>query len=306
MSTGLVSLFCFSGLEIARFQRGFIVLGNFEYKRIRSIEEGCLCLAEAAGKGAILAGGTDLLVEIRNGLKSPDILIDCKCMDTLKAFNVSQSGSSIGASVPLNRLIEHRGFHTAYPALTDALISIGTYQLRNRATVAGNICNASPAADSAPVLLVLNASVEVVGVSGARTIPIRDFFAGVKKTTLQLDEIVVGIRLPERSDLRTAFRKQQRIRGHDLAVVNVAGAYSPAEKNLRLAIGSCAPTPVLLDPIVVDSNNRDAFADHVVEIVRSSISPISDVRASANYRNAVLPVLVKRILHELLSTGGDA
>ena len=94
--------------------------------------------------------------------------------------------------------------------------------------------------------------------------------------------------------------------GSDWAIINVAGAYSPAEKILRLAIGSCAPTPVLLDPIDVDSKNGDAFAGHVIEIVRSSVSPISDVRASAGYRTAVLPVLVKRILHELLSAGGGA
>ena len=282
------------------------MLGDFEYKRIRSIEEGCQCLAESAGEGAVLAGGTDLLVEIRNGLKSPAILIDCKGMDTLNAFCVNQSGSTLGASVPLNRLIEHRGFHTTYPALTDALTSIGTYQLRNRATLAGNICNASPAADSAPVLLVLNAVVEVVGVDGLRTIPIRNFFAGVKKTTLRPDEIVTAIHLPNRSDLRTAFRKQQRIRGHDLAVVNVAGAYSPTEKTLRLSIGSCAPTPVLLDSIEVDCRDANAFAGHVIEIVRSSVSPISDVRASSEYRNAILPVLVKRILHELLAVGGGS
>jgi len=282
------------------------VLGNFEYKRIRSIEEGCQHLAEAAGEGAVLAGGTDLLVEIRNGLKSPALLVDCKSLDTLKTFTVEDSGSTVGASVPLNRLIEHRGFRTTHPALADALASIGTYQLRNRATLAGNICNASPAADSAPVLLVVDAAVEAVGTKGHRTIPIRDFFAGVKKSTLKPDEIVTSIILPARSGLRTAFRKQQRIRGHDLAVVNVAGAYSPAEKILKLAIGSCAPTPVLLDPIEVNSKDADVFARHIVEIVRSSVSPISDVRASAGYRNAVLPILVKRILHELLSEGGGA
>ena len=280
------------------------MLGNFEYKRIRSIEEGCLCLAEAAGEGAVLAGGTDLLVEIRNGLKSPHILVDCKDMDALKMFHIDSSGSTIGASVPLNRLIENRGFHTAYPALADALLSIGTYQLRNRATLAGNICNASPAADSAPVLLVLGALVDVIGVEGARTIPLSDFFAGVKRTTLKSDEIVTGIRLPDRSDVRTGFKKQQRIRGHDLAVVNVAIAYSQSEKTVRLAIGSCAPTPVLLDPIAVDSNNKDAFVGHVIDIVRASISPISDVRASADYRNAVLPVLIERILNDLLPEGG--
>jgi CO/xanthine dehydrogenase FAD-binding subunit len=282
------------------------VRGDFKYERIRSIDEGCRYLAEAAGEGAVLAGGTDLLVEIRNGLRSPSILVDCKGMDALQTFHVDQSGSTLGASVPLNRLIEHRVFHKAHPALTDALASIGTYQLRNRATLAGNICNASPAADSAPILLVLDAVVEVVGIHGPRAILIRDFFAGVKRTTLQPDEIVTAIRLPARSDLRTAFRKQQRIRGHDLAVVNVAGAYSPDERILRLAIGSCAPTPVLLDPIAVDSKDADAFAGHVMETVRSSVFPISDVRASAGYRNAVLPILVKRILHELLSAGRGA
>jgi xanthine dehydrogenase FAD-binding subunit len=280
------------------------VLGNFEYKRIRSIEEGCHYLAEAAGEGAVLAGGTDLLVEIRNGLKSPHILVDCKDMDALKAFHIDSSGSTIGASVPLNRLIENRGFHTTYPSLADALLSIGTYQLRNRATLAGNICNASPAADSAPVLLVLGAVVDVIGVEGARTIPLSTFFAGVKRTTLKSDEIVTGIRLPDRSDVRTGFKKQQRIRGHDLAVVNVAIAYSQSEKTVRLAIGSCAPTPVLLDPIAVDSNNKDAFVGHVIDIVRASISPISDVRASADYRNAVLPILIERILTDLLPEGG--
>ena len=282
------------------------MLGNFEYKRIRSIEEGCLCLAEAAGEGAILAGGTDLLVEIRNGLKTPHLLVDCKDVDELKTFHVDSSQSSIGASVPLNRLIEHRGFHTTYPALANALLSIGTYQLRNRATLAGNICNASPAADSAPVLLVLGAMVDVVGVEGARTIPIHDFFIGVKETTLASDEIVTGIRLPNRSDLRTAFKKQQRIRGHDLAVVNLAAGYSQSEKTVRLAIGSCAPTPVLLDPITVDSGNKGVFIDHVIDIVRSSVKPISDIRASADYRNAVLPVLVKRLLGDLLPEGGGA
>jgi carbon-monoxide dehydrogenase medium subunit len=300
----LRSLFCFSGFKFVRFQRGFIVLGDFEYKRIRSIDEGCHCLAEAAGKAAVLAGGTDLLVEIRNHLKSPKVLIDCKNVDALKQVHVDRSGSAIGASVPLNRLIENRAFHTTYPALATALLSIGTYQLRSRATLAGNICNASPAADSAPVLLVLDASVEVVGIRGPRSIPIRDFFVGVKRTVLTPDEIVVSIQIPQRADLHTTFLKQQRIRGHDLAVVNMAGAYSPGERILRLAIGSCAPTPVLLEPIKVDVGNVASFAGHVAEIVLSSVSPISDVRASSGYRNAILPVLVKRILHNLLAEGG--
>ncbi len=237
------------------------MLGNFEYLRIRSIEEGCRALADAPGESAVLAGGTDLLVEIRNGIRSPQLLIDVKGLESLDAFEQNTTRTRIGASVSLNALIEQRAFREAHPALSEALLSIGTYQLRNRATLAGNLCNASPAADSAPVLLVLGAEVEIVGPDTHRTLPLARFFTGVKKTALQPGEIVTAILIPERPGLRTAFRKQQRIRGHDLAVVNVAGAFSAQDGTVTLAIGSCAPTPVVLDPIPVDSSSRDVFAE---------------------------------------------
>jgi CO/xanthine dehydrogenase FAD-binding subunit len=280
------------------------VLGNFEYLRIRSIEEGCKALAETPGESAILAGGTDLLVEIRNGLRSPKLLIDAKGLDSLDGLESTDAQTRVGASVPLNQLIEQRAFRDGHPGLVDALSSIGTYQLRNRATLVGNLCNASPAADSAPVLLVLGASVEIAGVNGERSLLLADFFTGVKRTALQPGEIVTAVTIPERPGLRTAFRKQQRIRGHDLAVVNVAGAYSEEEKTVTLAVGSCAPTPIVLDPIPVDSRDLGPFAAHVADVVSSAVSPISDVRASADYRNAVLPILVRRILHDLLSPRG--
>ncbi len=280
------------------------MVGNFEYLRVRSIEEGCRALAEAAGKGAVLAGGTDLLVEIRNGLRSPRLLVDAKGVEQLDALEVNDSAMRIGASVPLNRLIERRDVREAHPTLAEGLATIGTYQLRNRATLVGNLCNASPAADSAPVLLVLGATVEIVGIRGARTLPLRDFFTGVKKTALEPDEIVASVTIPGTSGLRTTFRKQQRIRGHDLAVVNVAGAYSETKRTLTLSVGSCAPTPVLLDPIPVDATDTAGFARHVVDVVTSSVSPISDVRASAQYRSAVLPVLVRRILSDVLPRQG--
>ena len=294
-----------SGFVIFRLQRGSIVLGDFEYKKARSLEEACRWLAASEGDGAVLAGGTDLLVDIRNGLRSPTLLVDCKGIDALRRFDTDKTRSIIGASVPLNRLIEHRDFRSAYPALADAAASIGTYQIRNRATLAGNICHASPAADSAPVLLVLNAVVEAVASSGERMIPVREFFAGVKRTVLKPDEIVTAIHLPSPSGLRTAFRKHQRIRGHDLAVVNVAGAYSVRERTLSVAVGSCAPTPILLGPLPVDTTDPAAFSARVVRDMCSCLTPISDVRASAAHRKAVLPVLVKRVLQDLMAEGGE-
>ncbi len=272
--------------------------GTFEYVKVRTVDEACRHLAE--GEATVLAGGTDVLVEIRNGLRSPRLLVDCKSVEMLDRLDVCRDEVTVGASVPLNLLIEHKEVREVVPALSTAAASIGTYQLRNRATLVGNICNASPAADSAPVLLVLRAEVHISGASGSRTLPIRDFFVGVKKTALLDDELVTAITMNRPARLRTTFRKQQRIRGHDLAVVNVAGAYDPEERQLRLAIGSCAPTPVVLAPIPIDGLSPRDTAAQAVEAALRGVSPISDVRASADHRRAILPVLIRRTVQDLL------
>ncbi len=279
------------------------MLGAFDYVRARSVDETCRLLAES-DDASVLAGGTDLLVEIRNGLRSPKLLIDVKSIDELQRLDVDGPERVIGATVPLNRLAEHRSIRDALPALADAALSIGTYQLRNRATLAGNLCNASPAADSAPVLLSLDATLSVAGTAGRRTVPISELFTGVKRTCLAPGEIVTDVRIPAtEGETRTAFLKQRRIRGHDLAVVNVAGAYAPDTGTLKVAVGSCAPTPVLLDPIDA-SGAVDAVAGRAIELAEAAVSPISDVRASAAYRRAVLPVLLRRLVDRLLDGGG--
>ena len=183
--------------------------------------------------------------------------------------------------------------------------SIATYQLRNRATAVGNLCNASPAADLAPILLALDASIVVQSARGERTVGIAQLFTGVKKTSLRPGEIATGITVPApEPKLRSAFLKQQRLRGHDLALVNVAGTYAPASGLLRLAFGSCAPTPVLLAPIDAKGISREAVMDEAARGALAAASPISDVRASADYRRAVLPVLVRRLVATLLQEGG--
>lgn len=282
------------------------MLGAFDYVRARSVDEACRLLAESDG-ASILAGGTDLLVEIRNGLRSPKLLVDIKGIDELAQFRTDGAEFTIGASIPLNDLVEHRAIRASLPALVDAALSIGTYQIRNRATLVGNVCNASPAADSAPVLLILDARLSVVGPSGRRTVPISELFTGVKRTCLAPDEIVTDIRIPAPTDgTRTAFLKQQRIRGHDLAVINVAGSYAVDTSTVRVAVGSCAPTPVLLEPIDASADSLEPTAHHIIELAERATSPISDVRASSAYRLAVLPVLLRRLLDRLLDGGGGS
>lgn len=275
---------------------------SFEYLRVSSVEEGCRALADAR-QGALLAGGTDLLVQIRSGAVSPDLLVDGKRIEEWSRLAVSDQGVEIGANVSLARLVDSRRLREICPALCSAAEAIGTATLRNRATLAGNICNASPAADAAPVLLVQGATVEVTGSRGARQIPISEFFHGVRKTALRRDEIVTSIAMRPTPGLRTAFHKQQRIRGHDLAVVNVAGTYCPDSHVVRMAVGSCAPIPVLLPPIEAGGMSRNAIADRVMDAARQMLSPISDVRAASEYRWAVLGVLVQRVTEDLLGGG---
>ncbi len=281
------------------------MLGRFEYARPISVNEACRLLAEGGRDAAVLAGGTDLLVNLRDGSRSPSLLVDVKRIGELQALKTGSGEAIVGAVVPLNVVAENRELRQAYPALSAAALSIATYQLRNRATIAGNLCNASPAADMAPILLVLDAKLTVQSPQGTRAVPVAKLFTGVKRTCLTPGDVVVDVRMPPLDgELRTAFRKQQRIRGHDLAVVNAAAAHAPSRGILRVAIGSCAPTPVLLEPFETKRTSLQVLADKVIRAAAAATAPIDDVRASAAYRRAVLPVLLRRLLADVSARGG--
>lgn len=283
------------------------MLGRFEYVRSSSVDEACRLLAEGGRDAAILAGGTDLLVDVRNGFRSPSLLVDVKRIGELQTLKTGSGEAVVGAAVALNVIVENREIRKTYPGLSHAALSIATYQLRNRATVAGNLCNASPAADMAPILLVLDAKLTVQSPHGTRAVPLAGLFTGVKRTCLAPGDVVVDVRMPPLDgELRTAFQKQQRIRGHDLAVVNAAAAYAPSRGILRVAIGSCAPTPVLLQPFDTKRTSPQALADEVIRAADAATAPIDDVRASAAYRRSVLPVLLRRLLADVAGRGGGA
>ncbi|MCX6095279.1 MAG: xanthine dehydrogenase family protein subunit M [Candidatus Bipolaricaulota bacterium] len=281
------------------------MLGEFEYVRAKTIKGGYSLLAKAGGEAAVLAGGTDLLVNIRAGKASPRLLVDMKGVKSLDRLTFSpKTGALIGASVPLNTIVENRGIRTRYPGLAEAAWTVGSYQIRNRATIAGNLCNASPAADTAPPLLVLDAILEVASPRGEREVPVRSLFVDSKKTSLSFDEVVTAIRIPPvPATTRTAFLKRQRVKGHDLAILNVAGRYDPATGDLQIAIGSCAKTPVLVPPLgepVPPDAPIPELARRLEALAIQVVHPISDLRATAEYRRALLPVFIRRLLEALL------
>ena len=285
------------------------MIGTFDYVRVSSVEEGCALLAAGNGEVVTLAGGTDLLVNIRNIGKSPDLLVDFKQVEQMNDLVTdSDAGVKIGACIPLNVIADNRVINERYAALAEAARSVGSYQVRNRATLGGNIANASPAADTAPALLILGASVNVTGKDGSRKIPIDQLFAGVKKTSLRVGEVITDITLPPLSlGARSAFVKKQRVKGHDLAIINMAAYCDMDAGKMRIAIGSCAVTPILLPEFSLVSDERvDSLIERVNDIAQDAISPIDDVRASAEYRRGLVPVLLHDLLSVLLNREGGA
>ncbi len=278
------------------------MVGNFDYLRAQCLAEALEFLDEERENCRVLAGGTDLLVLIRRSIESPAHLLDIKALPEARRFEYTRgAGLLIGAAVTVNQIAQLPVARKKYPALADAAGVLGTHQVRNRATLAGNICNASPGADLAPPLLVFEAWVQVKSLTGSREIPIDEFFAGVKKTVLRPDELVTGVYLPDPGDGdRSVYMKQGRVKGHDLAVAGVAVRLTESKK-LCIAVSALAPAPLRLRQLeerlnVVGIN--PATAEQAAQEVEQYIRPISDVRASAEYRKHLAAVLLKRAIRQ--------
>jgi carbon-monoxide dehydrogenase medium subunit len=273
------------------------------YLKPRTVEE---VLSALDGENAkVLAGGTDLLVDMRNGIIKPDLLVDIKGIGDLKLLSFDSGGVAIGSCVTLNEIIDNANMKKKCPVLCYAASSIATFQLRNRATAVGNICNASPAADMFPPLFILGAMVVIATKREERKVSIRDFVTGVKKTSLKKGEIVVRVEVPlPPVGARMLFLKKQRIRGHDLAIINMAGIAHRDSKMLRLCIGACGETPMVIpdtDQLYRSVKDPVKLSEEVSRLALGAISPIDDVRASAEYRRDMVGVYVKRLVEQLCS-----
>ena len=284
------------------------MLPSFCYHRAQSIDEALKLVKEYSPDARILAGGTDLLITMKEGRCAPAHLIDVKTIPELRKMEFDADGSlSIGACVTVNELLEYEDLPAGMAALRDAASVLATYQLRNRATVGGNITNASPACDLGPPLLVLGAAVHAVSPSGERTIALDEFFTSVKETCLAGDEVITGITVGPAGDTVSAFVKRQRIRGHDLATVNVAAAIGGGS-GLRLGLGAVAERPLLLSGLGEASGpDLGDLRGRAVQAALDAISPIDDVRSGALYRCRMIELLVGKALDLLEARmGGEA
>jgi CO/xanthine dehydrogenase FAD-binding subunit len=270
------------------------MLHRFEYAAPRGRAE-LLDLLAARGRSAmLLAGGTDVLVNIRGGAVRPELVIDVKRVPGWGAITWSATdGLVIRPATTINALLRDAVVRERFPLLVGCARDLASHQIRNRATVIGNIVNASPCADMAPALLCLEARAQVASTRGAREIPLRDFFTGVKRTRLAPDEVLERVVVPAPlAGARGGYRKLKRINGHDLGIVGVA--VMKQDGRLRVGISSAAPTPVLVDGLL-----ESTPADAVVDAVRGATSPISDVRCTREYREHVVEIFVRRLLQEV-------
>lgn len=279
-------------------------MNTFQYTRPETIDEVLALLGEYGPGASLLTGGTDLLVRLRRGKTIPRIVIDLKKVKTLYSdINFTGSLVRVGALAVLADIAEDESIRQHFPALVEAAGSVGSVQVRNRATLAGNICNASPAADTAPALLVYGARVNVIGRQGGRSIPIAEFFLGPGQTALQPVEIVESIDLPlPQEKVGAAFSRLTRRRGVDLATLNV-GCLVTASGITRFAFGAAAPRPLLVadeSGCLANPNGDRADKERILRQLIAQASPISDVRASRDYRLAMLEVLSRRTLQAAL------
>lgn len=251
-------------------------------------------LADHGAAVRVLAGGTDLLGDLRSGFVQPSLVVNLKNVHGYSEIAWSaDDGLIIRPAVTINDVLQDAKVRDSYPLLVACAQDLASHQIRNRATVVGNVVNASPCADMAPALLCLGARAVISSLTGQRTVPFTEFFTGVKRTVLRSDEILEEIIVPpEAAAARGSYRKLKRIKGHDLGIVGVAAMSKDGA--LRLGVSSCAPTPLLVEGL----SARDP-ADVVVAAVRGVISPISDVRCSREYREEMVEVFVRRVLREV-------
>ena len=285
------------------------MLSKFDYVRPKTLDEALAYVEEHGSRVKILAGGTDLLVMLRRNLEMPEHVLDIKAIpETRRLDYTATEGLFIGAAINVNQVAEAAVIREKYPALAQAANTLASYQLRNRATLVGNICNASPGADLSGPLLVYDAQVLIAARDGQRNVPLGEFFTGVKKTVLREGEIVVGVTLPPVAPGDTGvYLKQARLKGHDLGIVGVAVRLD-ANKKFAVAMSAVAPTPIRLSKLEAMLNAGSAgpeLAERAAAEVPNLIKPISDVRASAEYRLHIAGVLVKRAITQLLSGGGN-
>jgi CO/xanthine dehydrogenase FAD-binding subunit len=286
-------------------------LPRFDYLAPTTLAEAISLLSRHKGKARIIAGGTDLVPKLkRREIKAPEYIIDLKGIPGLDKITPDNGGMTIGPLVTIGAVEASPHLRQNFPILAQAARSMASPQVRNRGTIAGNICNAVPSADSGPALLTLGARLKIISPKGERTISIEDFFTGPNQTTLTDEEILAEIRLPVMPpNTKGEYLKLGPRRAMDLAIVGVAALVTAQDgvcKDIRLALGAVAPTPIRAkkaEAVLKGQKPTEETIEKAAKAAAGEAKPIDDHRASAEYRREMVAVLVKRAITQ--ASGGQ-
>jgi len=272
------------------------------YEAPKTIKEAAGLLAKASGNAFVLAGGTDLLVRLKGGLIEPDLVVDIKRIPSTQTITRTAAGFRIGAAVPAVALGENAALAKAWPGVVEAANLIGSDQVQSRCTIVGNLCNASPAADSVPAMIAAGAKAAIVGSKGRRTIPVEQIVVGPGKTSLKKGEVVEAILLPKPAaktgDAYLRFIPRTEM---DIAVVSAGVCLSLGPKGVvkaaRVALGAVGPTVIVADAAadaIVGTRLEDAALADLAAACEKACKPIDDKRGTIEFRTDVAGVLARR------------
>lgn len=279
---------------------------DFAYAAPATLREAASLLAEADGKARLLAGGTDILVQLREGLRDADLVIDVKKIPELMELSFSAAkGLRLGASVPCYRIYDHADISRSYPALADAAHIVGGWQIQSRASVGGNLCNASPAGDTIPALIAHGVTAVVAGPNGQRETKADEFCTGPGKNQLQPGELLVALNFPPPvAKSSSAYERFIPRNEMDIAVAGAASwvqlsADGKTIEKARIGLCAIAPTPKFAAEasqwLAGKPATEESFGQ-AGELAKKVASPITDMRGTAEYRVHLVGVLVKRTL----------
>lgn len=287
----------------------------FDYYKPETTEEAVSMLKQYGENSAVIAGGTDLIPKMKSGIIKPKQLITLESISELRGISYSdEEGLRFGAMVSLRELENEAVVKNHYPALYEGMHSMASTQIRNTATVAGNICNAVPSADTAPALIVLDAKIKTEGPEGSRIIDAEDFFKGVCKTALQQGELVTEIMIPPcKENSESTYIKYTVRKALELAMVGVAVNLTSTKgicEDIRIGLGAVAPVPKRAGNAENFLRGKELTKENILQAAeiasKEDCTPISDMRASAAYRREMVKVCTKDAILKVMESIGGA
>jgi carbon-monoxide dehydrogenase medium subunit len=297
-------------------------LTAFEYFAPASLDEALKLLSDGGAQARVLAGGTDMMLDLKSRAVQPGVIVDLNRVRELSFVETSGDTLKIGATTTLNEIKESLLVRERTPVLLDTLMEFASDTIRNRATMGGNLCNASPAADLGPPLLVLDALVVLRGMAGERSLPLSEFFVGPGRTALQPGEVMTRIDIPLR-DGRSSYLKLGRRKGFAISIVSVAafGVITDGTvEDIKVALCAVAPTPIRGMKAEAALNGQklsEGVIEEAARLVGREVEALTDIRepppddATPSYRRATSPyrvemsqVMARRVLTSILNGGG--